>query len=54
MPEYWIVNVAASQIEVYDHPENGRYSRTRTFAAGTELFPGAFEDVRISVDELFR
>jgi Uma2 family endonuclease len=52
VPEYWIVNLVASVIEVYDLPEDGRYTRTTTYAAGESIRIGAFPDVVIAVDDV--
>ena len=54
IPEYWIVNVEESVIEVYTEPVNGRYQRLMKHGSGETVSPGAFPDVRVSVDELFK
>ena len=53
IPEYWIVDLNAREVEVYDQPAAGRYGRTRSFPIGTTIAPAAFPDVAVSVNELF-
>ncbi len=53
VPEYWIVDVVARCVEVYDGAEGDGYARVRKFGAGDSLAPAAFDDVVVSVDELF-
>jgi Uma2 family endonuclease len=52
VPEYWIVNVKARAVEVFDEPADGRYRRVRRFDSGS-IAPAAFPDVTIDVTELF-
>jgi Uma2 family endonuclease len=52
VPEYWIVDVKACEVHVYDEPSGGRYGRVRRFASGA-IAPAAFSDVTVSVEELF-
>ena len=54
VPEYWIVNVQESVIEVYSQPVEGLYQRTTRHGAGETISPSAFPDVRVSIDELFK
>jgi Uma2 family endonuclease len=51
--EYWIVDVTAQVVEVYDLPSGGRYGRVRTFSRGETLAPARFPDVTVAVDRLF-
>ena len=53
VPEYWIVDVNARRVEVYDSPRGGRYERVRSFGAEAEIAPTAFPDVKLTVGELF-
>jgi Uma2 family endonuclease len=51
--EYWIVDVNAWRIEVYDRPADGRFTRVRTFDPGESVAPAAFGELAIGVNELF-
>lgn len=53
VPEYWIVDVNARAVEVFDEPSEGRYRRVRRFAAGATIAPAAFPDLIVRLDELF-
>ena len=53
VPEYWIINVNARTIDVYDQPSNERYERVRRFERGQEIAPAAFPDIVVRVDEVF-
>jgi Uma2 family endonuclease len=52
VPEYWIIDVNARAVEVFDEPSEGRYARVRRFESGT-IAPAAFPSVPINVNELF-
>ncbi len=52
-PEYWIVNVAEKEIEVYSAPGSGVYARVTRHAAGETLGPEAFADVAVKVSDVF-
>jgi Uma2 family endonuclease len=52
VPEYWIIDVNAREVEVFDQPSGGRYSRVRRFNTGA-IAPAAFPDVTLDVNELF-
>ena len=51
IPEYWIVNLAAEQIEVYTHPSNGRYKKMEIFDKSDSI-PMGFCKSEIRVDQL--
>ena len=53
IPELWIVNLLASEVEVYTQPQNGRYQQRVVRRRGEQVAPGAFPDLRIAVDEIF-
>jgi Uma2 family endonuclease len=53
VPECWIVDVKAREVEVFDEPSGGRYERTRRFSTSDTLAPAAFPDVIVSVKDLF-
>jgi Uma2 family endonuclease len=53
VPEYWVVDVNARELEVFDLPSGGRYARARRFGAGASVAASAFPDVRLEVGELF-
>jgi Uma2 family endonuclease len=51
--EYWIVDVNARRVEVYDSPASGRFTRVRSFEPGQRVAPSAFPDVVLEIAELF-
>ena len=52
VPEYWIVNLPESVVEVYTDPSEGRYRQVRTARRGEKLSLSAFEGVSLTVDEI--
>lgn len=44
-PEYWIVDVAAAQLEVFRAPKNGEWTEHFTLTAGQTIRPVSFPDV---------
>lgn len=52
IPEYWIVNLPARQIEVFRDPLNSGYRMTIRYAPGETLSPLAFPDVMLAVDDV--
>jgi Uma2 family endonuclease len=52
-PEYWIVNVAETAIEVHRTPSDGRYAGVTRHSIGEVLRPEAFPDVTVNVAEVF-
>lgn len=53
VPEYWIVDVNARTVSLYDTISAGRYTRTRQLAAGARIAPASFPDAALDVAELF-
>ncbi len=53
IPELWIVNLLASEVEVYTQPQNGRYQQHVVRRRGEQIAPEAFPDLLIAVDEIF-
>jgi Uma2 family endonuclease len=53
VPEYWIVDVAARAIEVYDQAREDGYARVRRKDATSELSVAALPDVTVQVGSLF-
>jgi Uma2 family endonuclease len=53
VPEYWVLDVRARTVHVFDDIVDGRYSRIRAFAESSALSPKAFPDVSLSVAQLF-
>jgi Uma2 family endonuclease len=47
VPEYWIVNLAKSVVEVYRNPVEGVYTELTTVAKGATLALLAFQDLEI-------
>lgn len=53
VPEYWIVDVNARSVLVYDTVVAGRFTRTREFPVGERVVPSAFADAALDVADLF-
>jgi Uma2 family endonuclease len=53
IPEFWIVNLPQSVVEVYTQPQNGRYQQRVVRRRGEQVAPGAFPDLLIAVDAIF-
>lgn len=51
VPEYWLVNLPARQIEVFRDPQNSGYRLTIRYAPGETLSPLAFPDAVVNVDD---
>ena len=49
IPEVWIVNVPARQVEAYDNPVDGVYQGRRVIPATGSISPQAFPDVTLAV-----
>ena len=49
IPEVWIVNLRARQVEVYDDPVDGVYQGRRVIPATGSISPRAFPDVTLAV-----
>ncbi|WP_374688927.1 Uma2 family endonuclease [Promineifilum sp.] len=52
VPDYWIVNLSARQIEVYREPRPDGYRTITIYAPGEMLSPLAFADVALNVREI--
>jgi len=50
--DYWIVNLAERQIEVYREPQTDGYRVTTRYKPGETLSPLAFADVNLGTDEI--
>lgn len=53
VPEYWIVDVNARGVSIYDTLTAERYARVRHFSVGERIVPSAFVDVALDVADLF-
>ena len=49
IPEVWIVNVPARQVEAYDNPVNGVYQGRRVVLDTGSISPRAFPDITLAV-----
>ena len=49
IPEVWIVNLRARQVEAYDQPEGGAYQNRRVATIADSISPLAFPDVVLRV-----
>ena len=49
IPEVWIANVPARQVEAFHDPVDGVYQSSRTVPAGGQISPRAFPDVVLTV-----
>ncbi len=54
VPEYWVVDVVGKQVEVFEAPVAGSYTRHRIVPASEQLAPAAFPDVVVELGELFQ
>jgi Uma2 family endonuclease len=50
--EYWVVDLAAEEIEVYTEPRAGRYAAVSRHARGATIALVAFPDLRVAVDDV--
>jgi Uma2 family endonuclease len=50
IPEVWLVNLPAGQIELYAEPEGGAYKITQQFKRGDEAQSHTIADLSINVD----
>jgi len=53
IPEYWIVNIPKSSIEVYRNPRGRRYASRKIYTGAQEVHPLEFPDLALRVSELF-
>jgi Uma2 family endonuclease len=53
VPEYWVVNTVAEEIEVYRRPVRGRYRSTQVYRRGQHLRPRSVRGVSVNVAALF-
>ena len=51
--EVWLVDINEECVEVYREPVNGKYQKVDKFVRGESLIIQAFDDVNISLDEVF-
>lgn len=49
IPEVWIVNLRAREVEAYDDPRDGAYQGRRVVGADGSISPRAFPDVVLNV-----
>jgi Uma2 family endonuclease len=52
VPEYWVVNLVDSVIEVSTDPESGAYTTTTLHRKGGTITLVAFPDVTVAVDDI--
>ena len=52
IPEFWIVNLQESVVEVHRRPSAGRYSEVERVDAAGQLTPSAFPTVRIPASQI--
>jgi Uma2 family endonuclease len=52
VPEYWVVNVAESAIEVHTVPADGTYASMIVYRRGARIRLQQFQDVEIRVDDI--
>jgi Uma2 family endonuclease len=53
IPEYWVVDAAAEEIEVYRSPESGRYRETARLSMDRSVSLLALPDVTLAVPDIF-
>jgi Uma2 family endonuclease len=54
VPEYWVVDLRESIVEVYREPDAGGYRQFTTVPKGAKLQLLAFPDVALAVDDFLR
>ena len=54
IPEFWVINLQGSTIEVYREPHFTGYERKTILRSGDTACPAAFPDVAVDVGELLR
>lgn len=54
VPEYWIVNLLDSRIEVHKDLRDGAYARIETLERGQSIRLGAFPDLEIQVADVLK
>jgi Uma2 family endonuclease len=52
IPEYWLIDLPASAVEVYRGPEDGAYTSFARFDAQAVLCPLAFPDLALAVRDI--
>jgi Uma2 family endonuclease len=52
-PEYWVVDVAAKQVEVFTQPHGDRYAHRATHAPPAMLQPGSVPVPALALEALF-
>ena len=52
IPEFWIVNIPDSVIEIYTDPSDGEYQTRRVFGADESVSPSAFPDISLPVSRI--
>jgi Uma2 family endonuclease len=52
IPEAWLVDVSAGQIQVYREPAGGEYASVRSVSRGDGITPLHFPNVTLSADEI--
>ena len=54
IPEVWIVNLPARQVEAYADPAGGAYQSRRVATIADRISPLAFPDVELLVSDFLR
>ena len=49
VPEVWLIDLGAREVEVYRNPQGGAYQETRTYARSDRLAPRAFPEWEIEL-----
>lgn len=52
IPEYWLVDIVADQVEVYRRPSAEGYRDVRHYLRGESLNPTAFPDLTVPIDAI--
>lgn len=50
--EFWLVNIPAECVEIYQQPSGDSYQNVQIFQRGQSIFVEAFPDVNFTVDEI--
>jgi Uma2 family endonuclease len=54
VPEYWVVNVAARQVEVHTEPAAGTYAQVEIYTQGMRILLRAFPEFALAVDDFLK
>jgi Uma2 family endonuclease len=54
VPEYWVANIVARNVEVYTEPVSGIYQRVAVYEKGSRIRLQEFPELEVPVDDFMR